>query len=81
MNGVTPYDAWSGKKPKVTHFIIFGSHAWTRIPSDRRKAMEDQSKECIFVGYIEGVKGYRLLDTTLDTLFIHRIVKFEEGPS
>jgi hypothetical protein len=43
--------------------------------------MEAQSKECIFVGYPEGVKGYRLLDTTSDTLFIHRSFKFEEGPS
>jgi hypothetical protein len=27
------------------------------------------------------VKGYKLLYTTLDTLFIQRSVKFEEGPS
>jgi hypothetical protein len=81
VKGVTPYEAWSGKKPEVTHFRIFGSRAWARIPSDRRKAMEAQSKECIFVGYPEGVKGYRLLYTTSDTLFIQRSVKFEEGPS
>jgi hypothetical protein len=24
----TPYEAWSGLKPEVTHFLIFGSHAW-----------------------------------------------------
>jgi hypothetical protein len=81
VKGVTPYEAWSGKKPKVTHFRIFGSHAWARIPSDRRKSMEAQSKECIFFGYVEGVKGYRLLYTTSYTLFIHRSVKFEEVPS
>jgi transposase InsO family protein len=27
----TPYEAWSGLKPKVTHFRIFGSRAWARI--------------------------------------------------
>jgi hypothetical protein len=43
--------------------------------------MEAQSKECIFVGYPEGVKGYRLLYTTSETLFIQRSVNFEEGPS
>jgi len=44
FKGVTPYEAWSGKKPKVTHFIIFGSRACARIPCDKRKAMEAQSK-------------------------------------
>ena len=29
--------------------------------------MEAQSKECIFVGYIEGLNGYSLLYTTSDT--------------
>jgi hypothetical protein len=69
------------EETKVTHFRIFGSHAWARIPSDRRKSMEAHSKECIFVGYPEGVNGYRLLYTTLYTLFIQRSVNFEEGPS
>jgi hypothetical protein len=33
----TPYEAWSGLKSKVTHFRIFGPHAWARIPSEKRK--------------------------------------------
>jgi hypothetical protein len=41
FKGVTLYEAWSGKKPEVTYFIIFGSRAWARIPYDRRKVMED----------------------------------------
>jgi len=40
------------------------SRAWARIPSERRKAMEPQCRECIFVGYPDGVKGYRLLDSS-----------------
>jgi hypothetical protein len=74
VKGVTPYEAWSRKKPEVTPFRIFNSCAWARIPSDRRKAMVAQSKECIFVGYPEGVNGYRLLDTTSYTIFIQRSV-------
>jgi hypothetical protein len=66
---------------EVTHFRIFGSRAWARIPFDRRKDMEAQSKECIFVGYIEGENKYRLLYTTSYTLSIHRSVIFEEGLS
>jgi transposase InsO family protein len=40
FNDKTPYEAWSGLKPKVTHFHIFGSRAWTRIPSEKRKALD-----------------------------------------
>jgi hypothetical protein len=41
----TPYEAWSGLKPEVTHFRIFGSRAWARIPSGKRKALNQQSTE------------------------------------
>ena len=54
----TPYEAWSGLKLEVAHFHIFGSHVWARIPSEKRKALDPQSTECIFVGYPDGVKGY-----------------------
>jgi transposase InsO family protein len=36
----TPYEAWSSLKLVVTHFFIFGSCAWARIPSEKRKALD-----------------------------------------
>jgi hypothetical protein len=62
----TPYEAWSSLKPEVTHFHIFGSRAWAKIPSEKRKALDPQRTECIFVGYPDGVKGYRLIDISSD---------------
>jgi hypothetical protein len=62
----TPYEAWSNLKPEVTHFHIFGSRAWARIPSEKRKALDPQSTECIFVGYSDGVKGYILIYISSD---------------
>jgi hypothetical protein len=76
LKGVTPFEARNGKKLEVTHFRIFGSHAWARIPLDKRKALEPQRKECIFVGYPKGVKWYRLLNPSIEKLFIERSVKF-----
>jgi hypothetical protein len=75
----TPYKAWSGLKPEVAHFRIFGSRAWARIPSEKRKALDPQSTECIFVGYLDGMKGYRIIDLSLDPLIIERSVQFEES--
>ena len=37
LDGITPFEGWSGHKPDVTHFRIFGSKAWARIPIEKRK--------------------------------------------
>jgi hypothetical protein len=76
----TPFEAWSRNKSKVTHFRIFGSRAWAHVPSEKRKALDPQSTACIFVGYPDGVKGYRLLDTSTERIIIERNVQFEESP-
>jgi hypothetical protein len=77
VNNKTPYEAWSDLKLEVTHFRIFGSRAWARVPSEKRKALDPKSIECIFVGYPNSVKGYRLYDLSLDRLVIEHSVQFE----
>ena len=77
----TPYKAWSGLKPEVAHFCIFGSRAWARIPSEKRKALDAQSTKWIFFGYLDGVKGYHLIDLSSDRLIIDHNVQFEESVS
>ena len=66
----TPYEAWSDLKLEVTHFHIFVSRAWAQIPSEKRKALDPQSTECIFVGYLDSVKGYNLVDLSSNRLII-----------
>jgi hypothetical protein len=36
----TLYEAWSGLKLEVTHFRIFRSRAWAKIPSEKRKELD-----------------------------------------
>ena len=61
LHGITPEEAWSKIKPDVSHFRVFGCKAWAHIPDKKRKALQPKSEKCIFVGYSEDVKGYRLL--------------------
>jgi hypothetical protein len=77
----TPYEAWRSLKPEVTHFHIFGSRAWAQIPSEKRKALDPQSTECIFVGYPNGVKAYHLIDLSSDRLIIKCSIQFKESVS
>ena len=80
LEGMTPFKAWSGHKLDVTHFRIFGSKAWARIPIEKRKALQPQSQECLFVGYSEDSKGYKLINLSTNKSFIERCVQFEEEP-
>jgi hypothetical protein len=80
VEDMTPFEAWTSHKPNVTHFRIFGSHACAHIPSEKRKALNPQSTPCIFVGYPNDVKVYRLIDPSTDRLIIERSVQFEESP-
>ena len=73
-----PFEAWTGMQPEFSHFCIFGSRTWARIPTEKRKALEPQSKACMFVGYSDEVKGYIFLDINTEELFIERSVKFHE---
>ena len=78
MKGKTPFEAYFGHKPDVSNFKVFGSTAWARIPLDKRKALQPQSIECVFIGYLEESKGYKLLNIRTKQIFIERSVHFEE---
>ena len=53
LDGKTPYEAWSGHKPIVSHFRVFGSKDWDKIPLEKRKDLKPQRKESIMVVYDE----------------------------
>ena len=77
---MTPFESWSGHKPNVTHFKIFGSKAWARIQTEKRKDLQPQSQECLFVGYSEDSKGYKMIKFITKKYFIERSVQFQEEP-
>jgi transposase InsO family protein len=79
LKNITPEEAWTKIKPDVSHFRVFGSIAWAHIPDEKRKALQPKSEKCIFVGYSEDVKGYRLLQPHCNEIIIRRDVKFDEN--
>ena len=58
----TPFEAWSGHKPNISHFKVFISKAWARIPPKKRKDLQPKRKKSIMVVYVEYVNGYNLFD-------------------
>ena len=60
LDGKTPFQAWYGKKPNVSHLRVFGCSAYIHIPKDERKKLDPKAKKCIFLGYGTSRKGYQL---------------------
>lgn len=76
---VTPYELWTGVKPKVDHLRIFGCTAWVHIPKVKRKKLDATAQKLIFVGYSPEHKAYRFLDKTTRKVYVSRDCKFIEN--
>ena len=76
---MTPYEAWTTKKPSVGHLRVFGCDAYAHVPKDERGKLDPKAKKCIFVGYGEETKGYRLYDAVRAKIMFSRDVVFNEG--
>jgi len=37
LKDIVPYEAWTGHKPNISHFCIFGSLGWAHVPKQVRK--------------------------------------------
>jgi len=51
VDGRTPQEAYSGKKPSVAHLKVFGSECFMHIPDEERTKLQPKSRKCIFLGY------------------------------
>lgn len=77
----TPEEAWSGGRPSVEHFRIFGCVAYAHVPDVRRKKLYAKSLPCVLLGISEESKAYRLYDPVEKKIVVSRDVVFEEDKS
>jgi hypothetical protein len=74
---VTPLEALTGGKPDLSHARVFGCEAYARVNGHVRK-FEPKATRCVFVGYADATKGYRLWDLEAKKIIIRRDVRFNE---
>lgn len=73
-----PEERWTGIKPKVDYFRVFGSIAHVHVPIQKRIKLDDRSHRCILLGVSDESKAYRLYDPITKKIRISRDVIFEE---
>ncbi|GKD82453.1 gag-pol polyprotein, partial [Tanacetum coccineum] len=74
----TPMEMWTGKPVNYSDLHIFGSPVYVMYNSQETTKLDPKSKKCLFLGYVDGVKGYRLWDPTAHKVVVSRDVVFME---
>ena len=74
----TPEEAWTGRVPTVGHLRVFGCKAYTHIPAEKRGKLDAKATECVFLGYYEDSKAWRLYDKSNNRIIKSRDVVFVE---
>ena len=76
---LTPFEAYTGNKPSVSHIRIFGCKAFAHIPHEKRQKLDAKTIECTHLGYSEHKRAYLLLHRPTGRILESRDVHFDEG--
>ena len=68
-------------KHSVSHLKVFGCVAYAHVLDELRKKLDKKGHKCIFVGYSEDTKAYKLYDHVTRKVIISRDVQYVENES
>ncbi|KIL57633.1 hypothetical protein M378DRAFT_16140, partial [Amanita muscaria Koide BX008] len=78
-NNSTPFEAYTGNKPSVSHLRVFGCKAYVHVPDEKRQKLQAKTLECTHLGYSEHKKAYILVHRSSGRIVESRDVHFDEG--
>ena len=79
LEGKTPFEAWNGVRPDLSHLKVFGCDAYLHVPDEARTKLESKSRNCIFLGYVRNTtKLWRLWDIAGRRVVRGANVRFDE---
>nr|GFB87950.1 retrovirus-related Pol polyprotein from transposon TNT 1-94 [Tanacetum cinerariifolium] len=76
----TPYQIINDRKPSVKFFHIFGSVCYIVRDGENLEKMKEKDDECIFVGYSNQSKDYRVFNKRTRVIMESIHVNFDELP-
>ena len=79
LMGKTPFEAWFGRRPNLSHLRRFGCDAYLHVTDPQRTRLKPNARFCIFLGYVlNTTKQWRLWDGHRQCIVIGSNVKFDE---
>ena len=76
----TPFEICFGEKPEIGHFRVFGAKGFAHIDKSKRSKFESKADPCVFLGYSDTTKGYRVWNVKSKKVEVVRSVRFQEVP-
>jgi len=76
INMKTLYELWSGKSAHYSNLRVFGCIVYYHVNEGK---LEPGAKKGVFVGYGDGVKGYRIWSPYEKRVILSRNVLFDEN--
>eukprot|EP01018_Ginkgo_biloba_P016508 Gb_19105 [translate_table: standard] len=74
----TPYEVWYGDKPSLIHLRVFGCEAYVHVPKEKRTKLDYKAQKCIFIGYGDGINGYKCWNLESQKIVYNHDVIFRE---
>jgi histone deacetylase 1/2 len=75
----SPYEMVHHQKPDYNFLRAFGCACWPYLRPYNRHKLDFRSKNCIFIGYSIGHRGYNCLDVSIGKIFVPRHIVFDEN--
>ena len=82
LTNATPYKAWRGEKPDLSHLRVFGCRAYMHLDKTKRSKLEPRSVPVIFIGYSTEAKAWLVYNPVASgskKTHVSRDVTFHEG--
>jgi dUTP pyrophosphatase len=77
--GITPYQAYTGKKPNLKHLRIFGSPVISRLPGRRPAKLDSHTSGGIFLGFTATSHNIYYRDSETKRIKIATHITFDEA--
>jgi hypothetical protein len=78
LKNIIPEEVFTGVKPEIGHFIIFGCPIYFHVPKEKRSKLDPSCRKGTFAGYSESSKAYRIYIPVERHIEVSRDVIFEE---
>lgn len=78
LHGKTPYEMLHGQAPLYSHLKVFGCLCYAHNLGKKNDKFASRSRKCVFVGYPNGKKGWKLFDLDTQRHFVSHDVDFFE---